>query len=341
MGGQVLKPRVVVLAAAYVVPMVIMFVLFGLVVVAGVPAVLQAQQTGTELVADSIPAPYRGLIVLAGHRCPEISVALLAAQLRQESGFDPAAVNSDSGARGIAQFLPDSWQQWGTDYDGDGIADPLDPADAIGSEADYLCAIAQQVRGLLADGVVHGDLTDLTLASYNAGPRAVREAGGVPEIAETKAYVRSVRTGMAGFTATGAGAGGTGSVAADSSSSKAIAAARAEIGKPYVFGSTGPDSWDCSSLMQHAWQVAGVQISRTTYSQVESPQLRRIPYGQRRPGDLIYFMMHGAEYDHVGMVIDRSRMIEAPRTGLSVRYQAYDIDYYRSRHPMIMRVVAG
>lgn len=340
-----LKVRIAVAVATFVVPAMIMMLLFGLVLAAAIPLALLPGQTTPNLLPGSVPERIRQQVAFAGSRCPEVSPALIAAQLKHESDFRPDAVNSSTGASGIAQFMPATWANWGKDYDADGVADAGNPADAIGSEADYLCAIAAQMKGWLADGSVHGPLIDLTLAGYNAGPAAVRSAGGVPSIAETIDYVRSINATMATFTGPVGSSGGLvfAEAGSDSLSNKAIAAAQAELGKPYVFGSIGPDTWDCSSLMQHAWQAVGVEITRTTYSQVESPRLHQIPYQQRRPGDLIYFKMNGAggPFDHVGMVFDEQRMIEAPRTGLSVRYQVYNDDYYRSRTPMIMRVVNG
>lgn len=341
-----LRLRIMIWVGTAVVPILIMLLLFALVLVGGVPAVLQASDRRSDLLPGSVPEQFRPAITLAGTRCPEVEAAMIAAQLKHESEFRPTAVNAATGATGIAQFMPATWTSWGKDYDADGKADATNPADAIGSEADYLCAIASQMKGWLADGSVRGDLTDLILAGYNAGPSAVLAAAGVPPIAETTDYVRSISATMATFVGridASAESGAAAEAVPDSLAGKAIAAAQAELGKPYVFGSVGPDTWDCSSLMQHAWQAVGVQITRTTYTQVESPRLRQIPYQQRRAGDLIYFKMNGAAgpFDHVGMIFDGQRMIEAPRTGLTVRYQVYNDGYYRSRNPMIMRVVAG
>ncbi|OAA24709.1 transglycosylase family protein [Frankia sp. EI5c] len=114
-----------------------------------------------------------------------LSAAQLAAQARVESGFDPAAV-SHAGARGMMQFLPTTWAQFGLDGDGDGVADPLEPRDAIPSAANYEAHLAEALADL------PGDRISLILAAYNAGPQAVRTAGGIPEFRETRAYVARV-----------------------------------------------------------------------------------------------------------------------------------------------------
>ncbi|ETA03287.1 hypothetical protein ThrDRAFT_01634 [Frankia casuarinae] len=114
-----------------------------------------------------------------------LTAAQLAAQARVESKFDAQAV-SRAGARGIMQFLPTTWAEFGIDGNHDGITDPLDPLDAIPSAAFYEARLAQEV------GYLPGDRVSLILAAYNAGPAAVRTAGGIPDFQETRAYVTKV-----------------------------------------------------------------------------------------------------------------------------------------------------
>ncbi|WP_035921642.1 lytic transglycosylase domain-containing protein [Frankia sp. QA3] len=115
-----------------------------------------------------------------------LTPAQLAAQARVESRFNAQAV-SHAGARGIMQFLPSTWEAFGLDGDDDGVADPMNPRDAILSAAYYESRLAEQVAHL------PGDRVSLILAAYNAGPDTVRLAGGIPDIAETRAYVTQVR----------------------------------------------------------------------------------------------------------------------------------------------------
>ena len=61
--------------------------------------------------------------------------------------------------------------------------------------------------------------------------------------------------------------GQTASTAPSPAAATAVAFARAQIGKPYVYGATGPDAFDCSGLVQAAWAAAGVQIPRTSEQQ--------------------------------------------------------------------------
>ncbi|GAA4913064.1 NlpC/P60 family protein [Streptomyces coeruleoprunus] len=94
---------------------------------------------------------------------------------------------------------------------------------------------------------------------------------------------------------------------------KAIAFATAQIGKPYVWGAEGPDSYDCSGLTQRAWGVAGRAIPRT--SQEQWRLLPRIDIKDMRPGDLIIYY---ADASHVAMYIGDGAMVHAPRPGRNI-----------------------
>ncbi len=138
------------------------------------------------LAKGAVPAAYQGLVAKWGNLCPAINPALLAAQLYQESGWDPDVV-SHADARGIAQFIPGTWATHGIDGDGDGDRDIWDPNDAIPSAASYDCELAGYVKD------VPGDPTNNMLAAYNAGAYRVIKAGGVPAIRETQNYVKRIR----------------------------------------------------------------------------------------------------------------------------------------------------
>ncbi|MEV8555364.1 NlpC/P60 family protein [Streptomyces sp. NPDC051917] len=125
---------------------------------------------------------------------------------------------------------------------------------------------------------------------------------------------------------TGSGSGSTGSDSSgstttsssyDTKAEKAIAFARAQIGKPYVWGATGPDSYDCSGLTQAAWKAAGVTLPRTTYDQVDAGTT--VSLADARPGDLIFFY---DDISHVGVYIGNGMMIHAPKPGAYVREES-------------------
>ncbi|MEY9962906.1 soluble lytic murein transglycosylase-like protein [Streptacidiphilus sp. MAP12-16] len=131
-----------------------------------------------------VPAQYASVVSSAASTCGQVTVALLAAQLDAESGWNPQA---DSGhAQGIAQFTPATWSEWGGDYDHSGSSSVWDPGDAIPAQAKYMCSLFKQTAN------VPGDATANALAAYNAGPTAVINAGGVPNFPETQAYVSRI-----------------------------------------------------------------------------------------------------------------------------------------------------
>jgi cell wall-associated NlpC family hydrolase len=92
----------------------------------------------------------------------------------------------------------------------------------------------------------------------------------------------------------------------------AVRAALSRLGRPYVWGATGPDQFDCSGLVQWAYAQAGIHLDRTTYQQINDgiPVAR----SQVRPGDLVF-----PHAGHVQLAIGNNLVVEAPYSGASVR----------------------
>ncbi|GAA3868007.1 C40 family peptidase [Streptomyces lacrimifluminis] len=111
---------------------------------------------------------------------------------------------------------------------------------------------------------------------------------------------------------------------------KALAFARAQVGKPYVWGATGPDSYDCSSLTQAAWRAAGVTLPRTTYDQVNAGTTLSLSAIQ--PGDLVFFY---DDISHVGLYIGNGMMIHAPKPGAYVREESIFYDGESAVHSVV------
>ncbi|MFE2066124.1 C40 family peptidase [Streptomyces sp. NPDC059467] len=100
---------------------------------------------------------------------------------------------------------------------------------------------------------------------------------------------------------------------ASAAGQKAVAFATAQLGKPYVWGAEGPDSYDCSGLTSQAWASAGRPIPRTSEEQWK--QLKHIDVKDMRPGDLIIYF---DDASHVAMYIGDGAIIQAPRPGRTV-----------------------
>lgn len=90
----------------------------------------------------------------------------------------------------------------------------------------------------------------------------------------------------------------------DEAGQKAAAWAIEQLGKPYVWAATGPDSFDCSGLTQAAWSNAGFSIPRVSAAQHGLPE---VPLDQLQPGDLVTYytpVTHVAIYVGYGMVVN-------------------------------------
>ena len=102
----------------------------------------------------------------------------------------------------------------------------------------------------------------------------------------------------------------------------AVAEARKHLGKPYVWGGSGPDSFDCSGLTAWAWKAAGVSLSHSAYNQYF--ETTRVPINAVQPGDLLFFGKDGVEsIHHNAIYIGNGDMIEASQTGTPVRIRGW------------------
>ncbi|MDA4888445.1 NlpC/P60 family protein [Streptomyces sp. MS2A] len=296
---------------------------------------------GLRIGKGGVPARYAPLVLRAAADCAEgLSPAVLAAQIKQESGFDPDAGPSVAGAKGIAQFMPGTWSTWGVDGNGDGRKDVWDPEDAIPAQGRMMCALLKKGK---AHPRYNGSPIELALAGYNAGWGRVDEYRGVPPPSfaggQTYHYVQNIMRMSAGFAAPAASEDGTlpaGYELPEGTPQKvrvAVSWALKQRGGRYRLGGDctdalgeNPAHWcDCSSLMQQAYRAAGVSIPRTTYNQVRVGT--RVGIDAPKPGDLVFNPGSDgsdARPGHVGMYIGQGLIVEAPRTGLKTRIVTYE-----------------
>jgi cell wall-associated NlpC family hydrolase len=200
-----------------------------------------------------------------------------------------------------------------TDADGRGVADVYDPADAIAGAAKYLLEHGVQQS---ASGAVFAYNHSNSYVQLVLSFASTYAAGGFTVSPVTVANVPSCIPGV--------------NTAADTEQvpnatvATAIDFAEAQIGKPYQWGATGPDAYDCSGLVMMAYRAAGVNIPRTSQQQfLWGPQ---VPASQVEPGDLVFFA--GADGTpqapgHVGLVIGHDQMIEAYATGFPIRVSVF------------------
>jgi cell wall-associated NlpC family hydrolase len=117
---------------------------------------------------------------------------------------------------------------------------------------------------------------------------------------------------------------------ASGNAAAALSFAYAQIGKPYVFGGTGPGGYDCSGLTQAAWRAAGVELPRTTWQQWTAG--RPVDMSDLQAGDLIFSEGLG----HVSIYAGNGQMVHAPQTGDVVKVvalSAYGRSFAGARRP--------
>ncbi|MEU7042361.1 NlpC/P60 family protein [Streptomyces varsoviensis] len=131
--------------------------------------------------------------------------------------------------------------------------------------------------------------------------------------------------GGSGSGGSGSGSGGSGSgstvdlghdVPESGRAAAALAAAKTRIGLPYVPAATGPNSFDCSGLVQWAYKQAGVSLDRTSQAQANDGQ--RLTKSQLKPGDLVLFR---SDLGHIGLYAGNGMVLHAPYPGTNVRYE--------------------
>jgi cell wall-associated NlpC family hydrolase len=100
-----------------------------------------------------------------------------------------------------------------------------------------------------------------------------------------------------------------------SGASAAVAKAKEQIGKPYEYGGSGPNTFDCSGLTSFAWRAGGRSLPHSSRAQWSATT--RVSISDLQPGDLLFY---GSPIHHVGIYVGGGQMVEAPETGKNVRY---------------------
>ncbi|MFI0354223.1 NlpC/P60 family protein [Actinomadura sp. 9N407] len=274
-------------------------------------------QPGTAGSGTGIPAAYLTLYVKAGQRYG-MGWHVLAAVGKVESdhgrGREPGirSGTNEAGAAGPMQFLSGTWAAFGVDGDSDGDKDIYDPVDAVPGAARYLKheGAPEKIRTAL----FHYNHSNTYVETVLRAARAYAKAG------RPKTEIPSVESGACRE------AGSFSVQAPEKAAARAIAFARAQLGKPYGWGAEGPGAFDCSGLTYAAYRAAGITIPRVSGDQWN--RTPHIPRGREQPGDLVFFNSgpgtSTTNPGHVGLVIGRGKMIAAPHTGTVVQIQTYN-----------------
>jgi peptidoglycan DL-endopeptidase CwlO len=199
-----------------------------------------------------------------------------------------------------------------TDANGDGIASVYEAADAIAGAAKLLAA--DGVRGNPAGAIF----------AYNHSTSYVQLVLHWASVYSGGGFTVTTTATQAPASQAKCLTGTASNEVPNQAVASVIAYARAQIGKPYLWGGTGPDAFDCSGLVMMAYRAAGIDIPRTSQEQwVWGP---RIQAGHEEPGDLVFFAGSDGTVTspgHVGLVIGNHLMIEAYATGFPIRISPF------------------
>jgi peptidoglycan DL-endopeptidase CwlO len=246
--------------------------------------------------------------VLRGHRGDVQALAAAMTELRTLEGRlaeqrDAAAARADDLADRRAQLEAT-------------LADQADEIAGLETELDAARDREEAARRAAAERAAR------EAAEREAAERAAREAGE-REAAERAAARAAPATPRSAPTPTAPAAAAPAAPApapepaapsARGSAQRAVDTALAQVGKPYVWGGGGPNSFDCSGLTSFAWRAAGVSLPHS--SRMQYSATTRISRGDLQPGDLVFF---GSPIHHVAMYIGGGSVVEASRSGVPVR----------------------
>ena len=232
------------------------------------------------------------------------NLAALAWQVAIQAGMQESGLHNDTGgdrdSAGIFQMRPS--QGWGS------YEQVTDPNYAVGKFYDVLVGVPnwqQQQPGEDAQDVERSAFPLAYNKWQNMAAYLVQNVGQVTD-------------------PTGCGpSAGNLLPAPTQAATIAIAFALSQIGKPYVWGATGPGAYDCSGLMLRAYQAAGINLPRVSSDQFHAGAL--LPVRDAQPGDLMFLAYNPDDpstIHHVFMYLGNNQIVEAPYTGQNVRQVA-------------------
>ena len=216
-----------------------------------------------------------------------------------------------------------------SDADTRALADVGQASTAAASAQSVVAGLVQQQGDLLAQAQAAADQVQ---AALDAQQQALDAADSQVREIEAQMQAELDAENAARAAATRAATLGSGLSAGDPTQVglAAIAAARTQLGKPYLYGGSGPDSWDCSGLTQWAYRQAGVDLPRTAAEQYEAVPTK-VALDQLRPGDLLFWAIDTtdpATIHHVAIYLGGGLMLAAPHTGTVVQIQPVYLDGY-------------
>jgi NlpC/P60 family len=234
-----------------------------------------------------------------------------------------ASGSNPEGAEGPMQFEPATFRAYATV--GPGGADPASPydaEDAIYSAARLLCADGGGTPGLLDSAIFAYNHSDAYVAMVLAYASAYEQGGGTAiQLTSASGATQGIALG-----------------------SVVVADAEAYLGTPYVWGGERPGvGFDCSGLVQWVYAEAGISLPRVAQDQFDAGP--HLPAGATLyPGDLVFFGSGPDAVEHVGIYVGNGEMIDAPYTGVDVRFDrvaGVSLGYVGATRPEIPNLSTG
>ncbi len=282
-----------------------------------------AADRSTTVVAD-IPANYLILYRDAAATCAGLRWSVLAAIGKIESNHGRSTLPgvhtgaNPHGAKGPMQFLQPTFDAVTTRHPlppgGATPPSPHNPHDAIYTAAAYLCDNGARDNRDLPGAIYTYNHDHAYVNTVLDTARDYRQATPSPSAPPSSSPSPSAPTNSSQATVAPRVDGQR-----ESAAQTAVAFARAQIGKPYVWGGNGKPGFDCSGLTTAAYAAAGITLPRTAHMQYNHGP--RLPAGiTPQPGDLLFFGT-SRNIHHVGISLGGTRMIHSPTFGESVQIQ--------------------
>ncbi|MFD7873011.1 C40 family peptidase [Streptomyces sp. NPDC059766] len=251
---------------------------------------------------------------IRSHRKPRRSASTIAMRTGVAGGVLGTLAVAASGAANAAEPVTQTFEM--PTLTGDLVAQIAQSADATQqAAADYQL---QAERDAAAANAAKQAKADLAEAKQKAEAARKKAAETARKAAAERASRDSARDTLSASTATQASTStATGSAAA------VIAFVKAQIGDAYVSGGTGPNSWDCSGLVQAAFKQVGIDLPRV--SQDQSVAGTQVSLSNLQPGDILYWGSAGSAY-HVAVYVGDGMFVGAqnPSTGVVMKPLSYD-----------------